>query len=67
LPSIDRQEIQPRAICPHLFSASAVADAQQVPISLKNELHLASHKELVLSGKHDKKPVTFTFKKEVCM
>lgn len=67
LPAIDRQEVRPRAICPRLLSATAVADAQQVSASLQNELPLASRKKMVLRGKRDKKPVTFTFIKEVCM
>lgn len=39
----------------------------ELPQSLQNELHLASCKKLVLKRKLDKKPVTFSFKKEVCM
>lgn len=68
LPAINRQEIRPRAICPHLLSATAVADAQQAPTSLQNELLLTSQKKkLVLRGKCDKKPGTFSFQKEVGM
>jgi len=44
LPATDRQEIRPRAICSCLLSATAIADVQQAPTSLHNELHLASHR-----------------------
>lgn len=47
LPVTDRQEVRPRAICPHLLSATAVADARQVPPSLQNGLNLASCRKLV--------------------
>lgn len=63
LPAIDRQEVRPRAICPHSLSAPAVAAAQQAPTGLC----LTSQKKLVLGGKCDKKLGTFSFQKEVWM
>lgn len=68
LPAIDRQEIGPRAICPHFLSATAAADdAQQVPTGLQNKPYLTSQKKLVLRGKCDKKLGIFSFQKEVWM